>query len=279
MMLIVDSGSTKAHWCVIEKGEIINELYSIGINPYYQTRDEIYKSISDLFHESKITTCIKFVFFYGAGCAFDDKKIIVSTVLQDIFSSAEVSVESDLLGAAISIFGTSRGIACILGTGSNSCLYDGKSIISNVSPLGYILGDEGSGAVLGKNLVADCLKNQLPEKIRTEFLQTFKLDTSIILDKIYKQPFPNRFLAQFSPFILSHLNEPEIYNLVYNSFDAFIKRNVINYDIENQNIGFTGSISYYFKEVLIIVCKNNGIRIVSITQSPMRGLQKFHSNN
>jgi N-acetylglucosamine kinase-like BadF-type ATPase len=276
MMLIADSGSTKTHWCLLEKSGEIKHIFTKGINPFYQSEVEITCDIEmNLLPELK-DTVVNHIYFYGAGCSFPEKKALVISALGQNFKDITIEVESDLLGAARSLFAGNKGIACILGTGSNSCLYDGRNIIENVSPLGFILGDEGSGAVLGKTLIADCLKNQLTPKLKDKLLTEYKLTPAIILDKVYKQAFPNRFLAGLTPFLLEHIDEPSIFNLVYDSFDAFFVRNVMQYPLEDIKVGFVGSIAFYFRDTLEIVASERGIGISEIVQSPMEGLIAYH---
>jgi N-acetylglucosamine kinase-like BadF-type ATPase len=186
-------------------------------------------------------------------------------------------VASDLLGAARSLFGREAGIACIMGTGSNSCSYDGNLITHNVSPLGFIVGDEGSGAVLCKLFIADCLKNQIPTTLQKKFLSQYDLTPALILENVYKKPFPNRFLAQFTPFLLENLHEPTIYKLVLESFEAFIKRNILQYDLKDIKIGCVGSVAFYFKTVLEEAALKYGLKIDNIVQDPMNGLVKYHA--
>lgn len=276
MKLIADSGSTKTHWCVTD-GEIVRkEIITDGINPFYQTQQDVVALLDEQLIPQLGNILVDEIHFYGAGCSFPEKKLMVSQALVRFFSAAMVEVQSDLLGAARSLFQHEAGIACILGTGSNSCYYDGKEIVQNVSPLGFILGDEGSGAVLGKLFVADCLKNQLPEWIHDKFLDEYELTPAVILDRVYKQPFPNRFLAQFTPFILEHIEEPVIFNLVYDSFEAFLLRNIMQYPLDDLKVGFVGSIAHYFRDTLEIVASEHGIEIAEIEQNPMPGLVKFH---
>jgi N-acetylglucosamine kinase-like BadF-type ATPase len=278
MILIADSGSTKTHWCVCERGIILKHIFTKGINPFYQSVEEIKLEI-----ESKLVPELKefqinHIYFYGAGCSFADKSAMVGAALGVFFNDIIIEIYSDLLGAARALFGKSKGIACILGTGSNSCYFDGVEIVENVSPLGFILGDEGSGAVLGKILIADCLKNQLPIQLKGKLLKQFDLTPAIILEKVYKQPFPNRFLATLSPFLLENIAEPSIFNIVYDSFDAFFVRNVMQYTLDNKEVGFVGSVAYYFKDCLEIVASERGIKISKIEQSPMNGLVEYHRN-
>ena len=183
-----------------------------------------------------------------------------------------------MLGAARGLCGHEKGIVCILGTGSNSCFYDGEEIVSNVSPLGFILGDEGSGAVLGKLLVGDILKNQLPAQLKEEFLKQFDLTAPEIIDRVYRQPYPNRFLASLSPFLAQHLVEPGIRTIVLNSFIAFIRRNVMQYDYTQYPVRFIGSVAYCYKEILQEAAKETGLGIGKILQSPMEGLIEYHTS-
>ena len=272
MKLIADSGSTKTHWCVRDEKELVMELYTKGINPFYQTEEEIMGEIASNLAPQLSELKIESISFYGAGCSFPEKKGMVRNALAAFFKEAEIEVESDLLGAARSLFGDKKGIACILGTGSNSCYYDGKEIVENVSPLGFILGDEGSGAVLGKLLIADCLKNQLPTDLKEKLMRQYAITPAIVLENVYKKPFPNRYLAQFTPFLLENLEEPCLFNLVFDAFDAFFVRNVMQYSLEGLEVGFVGSIAHHFRDTLEMVAYERGIQISSIVQSPMEGL-------
>jgi N-acetylglucosamine kinase-like BadF-type ATPase len=193
-----------------------------------------------------------------------------------------IEVASDMLGAARAICGHKPGIACILGTGSNSCSYDGERIVDNVSPLGFILGDEGSGAVLGKMLVADVLKRQLPETIIRRFHNKYQLTAAEIIDRVYRQKLPNRFLASFVPFLSENIEEPSVRALVKSSFRLFIRRNVLQYkDADLLPIGFVGSVAFYFRTPLQEVMKEEGLHLGNIIQAPSEGLVRYHatSNN
>ena len=276
VILIADSGSTKTQWCVVKSGLVVTEIITDGINPFYQTDMEIIALIDSQLVPKLNTEEISQIYFYGAGCSFPDKKILVSRALVRFFTGAIIEIQSDLLGAARSLFQYQKGIACILGTGSNSCYYNGAEIVQNVSPLGYMLGDEGSGAVLGKLFVADCLKNQLPEELKEKFFAQYELTPAIIMENVYKKPFPNRYLAQFTPFLLENIEEPSIFNLVFESFDAFFVRNVMQYPLEDMQVGFVGSIAYYFRDTLEIVAFERGIPVSEIVQVPMKGLVKYH---
>lgn len=277
MILVADSGSTKTNWSVCEKGQLICQLLTSGTNPFFQTTEEITNEIGTSLWPTLSSFQIETVYFYGAGCAFTEQTDIIREAFKP-FTNVPVEVYSDLMGAARSLCGKQSGIACILGTGSNSCYYDGLSIRQQISPLGFILGDEGSGAVLGKLLVADCLKHQLPENICKKFMEQYSLTPALLLDRIYKKPFPNRFLAHLSGFLLENIEEQAIYNLVYNSFRSFFIRNVMQYEgYKNCPIHFTGSIAYYYRKVLLDAASSLQLTLGKIEKEPMPGLISFHS--
>ena len=278
MILIADSGSTKTDWCVVEKGKLIQQVSTKGTNPFFQSEEEISNEIATALLPQLTTHAFDAVYFYGAGCGFPDKIAMVHrAIIQHLqVSGDEVEVNTDMLAAARGLCGHEAGIACILGTGSNSCFYNGEEIISNISPLGFILGDEGSGAVLGKLLVGDVLKNQLPSTIKEAFLKQFDLTVPEIIDRVYRQPFPNRFLASLSPFLAQHLDEPAIRTLVLNSFIAFLRRNVMQYDYKQYPAHFIGSVAHCYKDILQEAAQQTGIQVGKILQSPMEGLIQYH---
>lgn len=281
MILIADSGSTKTHWCLRAGNGQTSEFYTEGINPFYQSIEEIAQNISDgllpqIAHLMWVGP-ITHLYFYGAGCALPEKKQMVSDAVRRSLKRTEVLVESDLLGAARGLFGNNKGIACILGTGSNSCYYNGEQIVQNISPLGFILGDEGSGAAIGRQLVADLLKDQLPKGLKERFLERFDTTPAEILENVYKRPFPNRYLASLSIFAIENLNEITIYDLVYKAFDSFVVRNLFHYK-ELVPVGCVGSIAFYYREVLHDVLRDRGMELQEIIQSPMSGLIKYHTH-
>lgn len=277
MILIADGGSTKADWSVVENGDIIQRVYTKGINPFFQTEEEIDDEIKNSLIPYLNSVDFEAVYFYGAGCIFEKVDIVKRAIKQNLNVKGSVEVESDMLGAARGLCGRESGIACILGTGSNSCLYNGKDIDANVSPLGFILGDEGSGAVLGKLFVSDLLKNQLTPGLKETFLEKYNLVPGDIIDKVYRKPFPNRFLATFAPFISENMQDPTIHALVLNAFKAFLKRNVMQYEKCNQvPVHFVGSVAFYFKNILQEAMQEMGIAMGNISQSPMQGLVLYH---
>lgn len=273
--LIADSGSTKTDWCIVDESGAFSTIRVKGMNPYFQNEEEISSEIEKKLLPAVGDNVIDTVYFYGAGCIFDKVKVVENAIKKHI-TAKRIFVESDLLGVARAVCGKTEGIACILGTGSNSCLYDGDKIVSNISPLGFILGDEGSGAVLGKLLVGDLLKGILPERLKSLFLEQYGLTPAYIIDKVYRQPFPNRFLAGFAPFLAEHLDEPSIYRLVADSFYAFIYRNVKQYHRDDCEVSFVGSIAYFFRDILSAVASDTGIVLGKIVQNPMDGLLQYH---
>ena len=277
MILLADSGSTKTDWALARNGSLVKQITTEGINPFFQTEEEISRIVHERLMPALDGAMPHEVHFYGAGCAFPEKNRLVE---QAITRHLPVPVEigSDLLGAARSLCGRRPGIACIMGTGSNSCYYDGQTIAANVSPLGYVLGDEGSGAVLGRLLVGDCLKNQLSAPLKEAFFKRFDLTPQLILERVYKQPFPNRFLASLSPFLIEHIDEPCIHRIVLNSFKSFFTRNVMQYDYRGVKVHFTGSIAYYYREVLDEAARALQIELGHIVRSPLEGLVTYHSN-
>ncbi len=275
-ILIADSGSTKTHWVLLDIDGNVKEFKTPGINPYYQSYDDICSLLEQqLFCHIKANT-ISYVYFYGAGCAAIDKKQILYTALKLYCSSAVVEIESDLLGAARAMFQDSPGIIGILGTGSNSGVYNGHKITENVSPLGFILGDEGSGAVIAKQFIADCLKNQAPVLISQSFFERFRLTRESILDQVYRQPFPNRFLAQFMPFLSEYKHEDYVNNLIRNAFKAFVVRNLKQYNYESYPIRIIGSVAFNFETILRDAFIDAGLCLDAVEADPMVQLIKFH---
>lgn len=275
MILIADSGSTVTDWTVIKNDKSICRYSTKGMNPFFQSQEEIETEIRVNLLDKLEDRSFDGIYFYGAGCIFG-KQDIVRNALKAYFKSPIIEVDTDMLAAAHALCGKESGIACILGTGSNSCFYDGKDIQENVSPLGFILGDEGSGAVIGKLFVGSLLKNQLKEGLKEEFLAEFKLEQGDIIDRVYRKPFPNRFLASLTPFILKHIGEPSVEKLVLDTFKDFFQRNVMQYEYKNEKVHFIGSIAYHFKAILEQAAKEKGITIGQIEKSPMEGLIKYH---
>ncbi|MDD2960772.1 MAG: ATPase [Muribaculaceae bacterium] len=278
MILIADCGSTKIDWCVLDGNEVVTQIFTCGMNALLMTEDQMYENIKNELMPNIKDLSIDEVYYYGAGCLFQEICSNVRNAIYRNIPAKNIHVDTDLLASARALCGNEPGIACILGTGSNSCYYNGEEIVDNVSPLGYILGDEGSGAVLGKLLVGDVLKKQLPEHLCRKFLEEYELDRMKIINRVYKEPFANRFLASVSPFLIKNIEEPAIHRLVLNAFKAFFVRNITHYaNYKTFPVNFVGSIAIYYRAVLQEAATSIGVTIGTVIKSPMDGLIKYHS--
>ncbi len=280
MKLIADSGSTKVEWCILDYDKPVRQIFTSGFNALMLTEEEIAQYLDDelMFQLGDLAKEVTEVYFYGAGCIDDEVCRNVRRAIRQNLDVATIEAHSDLLGAARALFGHEEGIACILGTGSNSCYYNGHEIKDHVSPLGFILGDEGSGAVLGRHLIGDVLKHQLPREICDRFLDEYNLERTAIIRRVYKEPSPNRFLASVTPFLLKNIEEPAIHRLVLNGFKSFFVRNVAQYDrYRTLPVSFVGSIAYYYRSVLDEAAAALDARVATVIKTPMEGLIRFHS--
>tara|TARA_A100000171_G_scaffold46790_1_gene52006 strand:- start:1185 stop:2021 length:837 start_codon:yes stop_codon:yes gene_type:complete len=274
-VLIADSGFTKTDWRLISANGSIEQARTMGINPYYQTEEEILLVIQDL--HSQLPDKVDEIYFYGTGCSSGTNRDKIAKLLNRYYQEAKIDVNHDLLAAARSLCGDEKGIACIIGTGTNSCLYDGSKIISNVPSLGWAIADEGGGTYLGKTLVTDYYRKDMPEHLRVIFKERFGLNKDAFLTAIYQEPMPGRFLASFAKFINEHISEPYMYKLVYDAFTTFIIKNVVKYEgYKEVPVHFTGSVAYYFNNILRKVAVDQGIYIKHITEHPIAGLTLFH---
>ncbi|NVJ85490.1 MAG: N-acetylglucosamine kinase [Algoriphagus sp.] len=276
MILIADSGSSKTDWRVIHADGRISQFRGVGFNPYYQTVEEMIVGMTQEFLLN-LKDEIEQIFFYGAGCSTPDRKSDVTKALKSIFPTALIEVDHDLSAAAKATCGHQAGIACILGTGSNSCDFDGEKIIDNRPAPGYILGDEGGGGYIGRKLLQDFIYDDLPQEIREIFQSRFQLTQAIIQDHVYRQPFPNRYMASFCRFITEHSNYPYCYRLYYDSFMEFFNRHVCRYkDYKNKPVNFVGSIAYYNSTILRKAAQDKGIQVKLILENPIAGLTLYH---
>ena len=276
MILIADSGSTKTTWCLVDRNKSVSTCTTGGMNPFQLGQEEMVRLLEAEFTLPR-TTDFSEIWFYGAGCAFPDKNQMVANALTRYLGVNEIHVNSDLLAAARSLCGNQPGIACIMGTGSNSCYYNGREIVQNVPALGYVLGDEGSGSVMGRKLLSDVLKNQLPETIRSIFFDTCQVTVGEILENVYRKPFPNRYLAQYARFVSANIGFPEMQTLAANSFREFFQRNVMQYEAAPQlPVHFTGSIAFHFSEIIRATAAEFGLIVGNISQEPMAGLVAYH---
>lgn len=278
MKLIAESGSTRTEWALVEDNHLVQRVFTEGLNPFFQTRREISRSVRLGLPESFFKKKLDQVYYYGAGCSSYEKKNILGASLVAQFKTP-IQVESDLLAAARGLFKCEAGIACILGTGSNSCFYDGKIIVKNVKAAGYILGDEGSGAVLGKLFLADLLKGLAPKELANEFHEKFRISVNDVMESVYNLPFPNRFLRTIAYFLGDYMDNEYVYNLLTNNLRSFFNRNVCQYDYINYPIRFVGSLAYAYPDILQEVAQEFGVEIDVIEETPMNGLIEFHSMN
>ena len=278
MNLIAESGSTRTEWALVEDNHLVQRVFTEGLNPFFQTRREISRSVRLGLPESFFKKKLDQVYYYGAGCSSYEKKNILGASLVAQFKTP-IQVESDLLAAARGLFKCEAGIACILGTGSNSCFYDGKIIVKNVKAAGYILGDEGSGAVLGKLFLADLLKGLAPKELANEFHEKFRISVNDVMESVYNLPFPNRFLGTIAYFLGDYMDNEYVYNLLTNNLRSFFNRNVCQYDYINYPIRFVGSLAYAYPDILQEVAQEFGVEIDVIEETPMNGLIEFHSMN
>ena len=278
MKLIAESGSTRKEWALVEDNHLVQRVFTEGLNPFFQTRREISRSVRLGLPESFFKKKLDQVYYYGAGCSSYEKKNILGASLVAQFKTP-IQVESDLLAAARGLFKCEAGIACILGTGSNSCFYDGKIIVKNVKAAGYILGDEGSGAVLGKLFLADLLKGLAPKELANEFHEKFRISVNDVMESVYNLPFPNRFLGTIAYFLGDYMDNEYVYNLLTNNLRSFFNRNICQYDYINYPIRFVGSLAYAYPDILQEVAQEFGVEIDVIEETPMNGLIEFHSMN
>ena len=277
MRLIADSGSTKVDWRAILDDGTVKSISTEGINPVFQTKDYI----TEIFRTKLLPELgpdVKEIFFYGAGILSDELSQTLADAFKEVFPDSVCYAASDILAAARALCGREAGIACILGTGGNTSFYDGNEIVKGVKAGGFILGDEASGGVLGRKLVADFIKGLLPKEIEEEFVKRYDLDYPKIVAKVYKEPLPSRFLASFSPFINEFKSHPHIDALIRTSFDEFFTRNIYQYDYKNYSVNLVGSVAYYYQDILKEVAETRGVKIGKILKTPIEGLIEYHKN-
>ena len=276
-MLIADSGSTKTDWLCLMPDGTQTELHTDGINPARDARDIIYNVLyHDLLTQLPQARGLQSVYFYGAGC-IEPFSQTMREVLAELFTDCHIEVESDLLGAARALCGDESGIACILGTGSNSCLYDGKDIVMHTPPLGYILGDEGSGSYLGKTLLNGLFKGLLPEPLKEAFCAKYGMTLPDIIGRIYRQPAANAFMASLVPFIVDWRHHPAIHDLLVNAFCLFLDRNIAVYGHKELPIHCVGGIAFQFEKELREAANKKDMQIGRIMRRPIESIAEYHS--
>lgn len=295
VILIADSGSTKTDWALLRRGCAPLAFHTSGINPVQMNAEQMAGALSELRAILPAQTIISEVYFYGAGCIRGKRQAAVEEAIREqlkdyLLPKEEVSrngcqsnegdaihVESDMLGAARALCQREAGIACILGTGSNSCLYDGERILSNTPPLGYILGDEGSGAYIGRALVSNILKGIAPQRIVDLFMEETGLSQEAVIDHVYRQPLANRWLASLMPFVERHKEEDSVRALVKDAFTAYLRRNILQYQRPDLPLNFTGSISFTYEDILREALADEGMRMGALVARPIDGLITYHN--
>jgi glucosamine kinase len=280
MKLIAESGGTKTKWCAVSDSEETEIISTIGLNPNFVT-EETYREFlySEVLPGLK-NPSVEEVWFYGAGCSGETMEKKVKEAIRSVLLSSAVHVLSDLAGAARGLLGTGKGYVCLIGTGSNSGYYDGKNITANIPPLGFILGDEGSGASLGKKLLADFLRGIMPPPLSDEFRNSYGAEKDEIVSHVYRGVFPSRYIGGFVKFLKDHISDTYCRNLVRTSFEEFVKRNLKLYKTtERTEIAVTGSVAWHFNDILEEVFAENDFIITSITREPIDGLIRYHKMN
>ena len=277
MILIADSGSTKTDWAVVDNGRQVVAMSTQGINPFHQDAENIATVIEEELLPKMGNIEPEGIFFYGSGCREDKVEMMCGILGKAFPQCARIEAQGDLLAAARAVCGEREGIACIMGTGANSCLYDGNRVVENTPPLGYILGDEGSGAVLGKLFVNALFKGQLPSELKDEWLEETGLSLNIIINKVYREPLANRFLASTSRFIHQHLSVEPLERMVVYNFREHFRRNVNQYGRKDLTVGAIGSVAYYYREQLQRAATVEGYTLGKVMRSPMDGLVRYHS--
>ena len=279
MILVADSGSTNTNWVIIEGNKIISSFITNGFNPYFTKSEEIYKELKIKTPKDINVNSISDIYFYGSGCSSPELNSIILNGLNQFFPDSDIEINHDLLAAARALFMQDSGIVIILGTGANTCLFDGEKIVKNIPSLGYILGDEGGGDYLGKLFITEFLYGNLPENIHHDFLKKYELTNDQIMHKVYKEPNPNRFLASFCEFILEHSKDENMNTLVKKSFSDLFINHITKYEnYNNFKIRVTGSIGFYFQNQLKEVAKEFNAHIDLIEKNPITRLTQYHIN-
>lgn len=280
MILIADGGSTKTDWRLIKDGREYKKIQTSGFNPYLVGSDEIEEILWKELQPFIDNNAVSAVYYYGAGCSTAVKNQIVETAFEKIFTKAKLYISHDLLAASHALCGDKEGIAAILGTGSNSCYYDGKNIKDGIFSLGYFFGDEGSGAYMGKQLITAYLHKELPEEVAKKLSEAYPMSLENILDAIYTKPAPSRFLASFSNFINENRNHPYIYNLITEAFRAFYKYQVCCYERHKEvPVHFVGSVAYHYRDILTAIGLEFGVNTGKFIKAPIDGLVEYHQEN
>jgi len=280
MILIADGGSTKADWIALnDNKEELFRVRTLGLNPAVSPEETLRERVINNFQLTKHKKDVKEIYFYGAGCGTAKPTKLLKSVFESVFKNAKVVVEEDMLAAVYAASGGKKSIVCILGTGSNSCFYDGKTLKQNVISLGYILMDEASGNYFGKKLIKDYYYKRMPQKIASKFEQTYDLDPDEIKRNLYQEESPNAYLGNFAQFMFEFRNHSYIHKILEEGFSDFFTNRILPYNQPKETpIYFIGSIAFYFENILKEVAEKYGLKITGILQRPIKNLITYHQN-
>jgi len=280
MLLVADSGSSKADWILTLSETETIPFRTSGINPFFLSEKDIIKIFQNTAEIQPYTDQVREIYFFGAGCSSPDRREHISNALSKVFKNAFVSVDVDIIASIYATTGNSKGICCIIGTGSNITYFDGSRIHESKHGLGYILGDEGSGTWLGRQLITNFLYGKMPKELSDKFDVIYKIDKESIIKHVYKEPAPNFYLASFAPFLSENIHHPFIIDILKRGFTEFIETNIKSYpDYKDQTCHFVGSIAYHFSDILKELCSANEIKVGKILKHPIEELSRFILKN
>lgn len=276
MKVIAESSSTRTEWLLTDGNQVVAHAVTGGLNPYFQSRREISHCIRLELPSEFFKRRWDHVHYYGAGCANQEKCKLMEQSLVAQFKTP-VTVESNLLAAARGLFVREPGLACIIGTGTNSCTYNGERIIKNVRSLGFILGDEGGGSYMGKRFISDCLKGLAPKKLAEAFFDEYNIRVDDVMDKVYTGSLVPVVLANYANFLAHNVDNPYVYKLIYDGFMEFFHRNIISYNYSDYKIGVVGRIAAKFEPILHKAANDFGVQLFKVCETPLKGLVEYHS--
>lgn len=275
MYLIAESGSTKTSWCTINDESVTRLTNTPGINPVLLKPDDIETIMRPVLAEID-TKLLDGIIYFGAGCVTNAQKQKIGNAIYNVFKAEKIMVDTDLIAACLALTGENPAAIGLLGTGSNSCIWNGSKVTLRTPSLGYILGDEGGGVSIGKQLVSDFLKNQMPLELRIKFIEKYDVSTDIVIERVYQMQQPNKYLAAFAPFAEAHITHPYCRSIIKNQFDAFIQRNILNYDnIEKYELHFCGSIAYHHRDILKEIVEQNNLKLGKIIKEPINEIAQY----
>lgn len=278
--VLAEAGSSKIDWVKIgSDGVVVSAARTPGLNALTAEDDNVRAIVSEAFDAIGEHSDVDAIYYYGAGCATQTVCDRIENLIKGSLNVNEAHAYSDMLAAARGLLGYSSGVACIIGTGSNSCLYNGDEIVDNIPSLGYVLGDEGSGNAIGRRLLNAAFKRGMPEDLACEFLESYRLSVSGVLDNVYRNPGVSKFLASLAPFAKKNLTHPFIVGLLTDEFEKFIDKCVLPYKkTPGMTVSFTGGVAYNFRDLIRQVCESRGLTVGNIAETPLEGLVKFHSD-